>query len=163
MASTTRPSGSWPSTWPRAGPAMPPKRLPSSLRYFATKETTCQNRWQTLSPSTHIIRTHGPPAENHLRRDARRRRARHPCLLRGPHVQPLDQNDRRSMVGRGQAVGSRGPLRLFGMRPARRRYQTGSRLGQETGLGDWLGRLSIEPATRNSLWKCLFHGYAQHV
>src|SRR5215469_8963377 len=46
----------------------------------------------TLSPIGGII-PHAracPPAENHLRRDARVRRARSPGLLRGLPLQPLD-------------------------------------------------------------------------
>jgi len=38
-----------------------------------------------------------PPAENHLRRDARLWRARRPDLLRGLPLQPLDRNQRGSL------------------------------------------------------------------
>ena len=39
-----------------------------------------------------------PPAKNHLRRDARKRRPRRPGLLLGLSLQPLDSHQRRSMA-----------------------------------------------------------------
>lgn len=76
----------------------------------------------------------GRTPEDHLRRDARVRSARHPDLLRGLPLQPLDGGQRRPMAGsRRPAVRSRAARRLLSLRKERRRRAAVLQLEQKAG------------------------------